>query len=63
MISGTPEYWNGEAGRKWAAGQRLLDEVLEPFGRALLDAAELPDAGTVIDVGCGCGATTRKKII
>ena len=58
MIIGTPEYWNGEAGRNWAKSHRLLEAVLEPFARVLLDAADLPSTGMVVDVGCGCGATT-----
>lgn len=58
MFFGTPEYWNGAAGQKWAASQELLDTVLEPFGQVLIEAADLPHEGTVIDVGCGCGATT-----
>ena len=52
------DYWNGPAGKRWAAAQERLDQVLAPFADVIFDAAELPDQGTVFDVGCGCGATT-----
>ena len=52
------EFWNGVGGKRWAAAQKQMDAVLAPFAEVLLDAAELPSAGVVVDVGCGCGATT-----
>lgn len=52
------EYWNQEAGERWAAGHERLEPILAPFGEALIDAADLPMSGCVVDVGCGCGATT-----
>lgn len=52
------DYWNGPAGQRWAATQERLDEILAPFADAIFEAADLPDQGTVFDVGCGCGATT-----
>jgi SAM-dependent methyltransferase len=52
------EYWNATAGPKWVALQDQLDEQLAPFGSATADALA-PDSGeSVLDVGCGCGATT-----
>ncbi len=52
------EYWNGEAGRAWAEGAPMMDRILRPFAETLLEAASIPSEGTIIDVGCGCGATT-----
>ena len=52
------EYWNGEAGRAWAEGAPMMDRILLPFAETLLDAAGLPEDGVLVDVGCGCGATT-----
>jgi SAM-dependent methyltransferase len=52
------EYWSGKAGEKWVDGQQKLDEMLEPFGNAAMDAAQVGLGERVIDVGCGCGATS-----
>jgi ubiquinone/menaquinone biosynthesis C-methylase UbiE len=52
------EYWNKFAGPNWVFSQRLLDQTLEPFGRYLLERAELSEGQSVVDVGCGCGDTT-----
>jgi SAM-dependent methyltransferase len=51
------EYWNTVAGETWVAHQADLDARLAPFGAILVDRA-CPDPGqSVIDVGCGSGAT------
>lgn len=51
-------FWNGETGERWVADQEEMDELLAPFGLALLKAAH-PAAGEhALDVGCGCGDTT-----
>lgn len=52
------EFWNGRGGDKWVCSQPLMDAVLAPFAEVLLEAADLPERGVVVDVGCGCGATT-----
>jgi len=50
--------WNGIDGEYWTSHQDRLDRTLEPVIGPLL-AFAVPRAGsTVIDVGCGCGATT-----
>ena len=50
--------WNGIDGEYWTSNQDRLDRTLTPVTRPLL-AFAAPHAGsTVIDVGCGCGATT-----
>jgi ubiquinone/menaquinone biosynthesis C-methylase UbiE len=50
--------WNGESGQRWVAGADRRDRVLAPVADTLL-AAAVPDRGErVLDVGCGCGATT-----
>lgn len=52
------EEWNGGTGERWRRYQARLDDALAPFGAAALDAAS-PGAGErVLDIGCGCGATT-----
>jgi SAM-dependent methyltransferase len=51
-------YWNGVDGEYWTSNQNRLDRTLAPVtGPLLAFAAPLPGS-TVIDVGCGCGATT-----
>ena len=51
-------YWNETAGPKWVAFQKLLDDQLGVLGRRAMDRARLVPGERVIDVGCGCGATT-----
>lgn len=52
------KYWNEESGQKWVSAQAMLDLQLEKLGERAMDAAHLGSGDRVIDVGCGCGATT-----
>jgi SAM-dependent methyltransferase len=52
-------YWNGPGGQRWVDRQQAQDEMLEPVSAILLDRAKSCPGERVIDVGCGCGATTR----
>ena len=50
--------WNGADGELWVREQERLDRMLAPFLAPLLKFAAPRHESTVIDVGCGCGATT-----
>ena len=51
-------YWNGPAGQRWIDRQETQDVVLAPVSTVLFDRAIVAEGNRVIDVGCGCGATT-----
>jgi SAM-dependent methyltransferase len=51
-------YWNGPGGQYWADRQQTQDVVLGPVSDILIDRAGAKAGERIIDVGCGCGATT-----
>lgn len=51
-------YWNEEAGPKWVKLQALLDRQLEYFKELLITTAAIAPGDRVLDIGCGCGAST-----
>ena len=51
-------YWNGAGGDHWVKRQELTDQVLAPVAEIVLNRAAVAAGERVIDVGCGCGATT-----
>jgi SAM-dependent methyltransferase len=50
-------YWNNEAGPRWVAMQERMDATLAPLMNVALDRARPAAGETVLDIGCGCGAT------
>src|SRR5262245_55186525 len=52
------KYWNEAAGPKWVAFQRRIDEQIGPLGPQAMERARIAAGERVIDIGCGCGATT-----
>ena len=49
------EYWNDDAGQKWAEQQAVLDVMLAPATAALMEAAAILPGERVLDIGCGTG--------
>lgn len=52
------EFWDGNAGNKWATFQTQMDAMLGPLGRAGIDHLAPETGAPVLDVGCGCGDTS-----
>lgn len=53
------EHWNNsEDVGHWLTHQARYERMLAPFTGVILDAAALSAGDDVLDVGCGCGATT-----
>lgn len=52
------QYWNEAAGETWAAREDILDQMIAPIGERVLALAAAAPGEKVVDVGCGCGATT-----
>ncbi len=50
------EYWNGEAGERWAQQDEMMARLLQPLAEALIDHADLSACRSAIDVGCGGGS-------
>ncbi len=51
-------YWNGPGGRHWTERQETQDTVLAPASEVLFGGAQVVAGERVLDIGCGCGATT-----
>lgn len=52
------ESWNGVSGAEWTQRQEQFDGMLAPWVAVLTDAAAIVAGEHVLDLGCGCGATT-----
>ena len=53
------DHWNsGDDVGHWVNEQSRYDGMLAPFVPVILDAAGISGTDRVLDVGCGCGATT-----
>ncbi len=51
-------YWNGIGGAQWVARQAHTDAMLAPVANLAIDRLAPPPNASVLDIGCGCGATT-----
>jgi ubiquinone/menaquinone biosynthesis C-methylase UbiE len=50
------EYWNGDAGKRWAQEDDTMARLLHPVSEALLDHANLEGCQSALDIGCGGGS-------
>src|ERR1700737_2946238 len=51
-------YWNGPGGQHWTDRQQTQDTLLAPVSDILIDRAKARAGERIVDVGCGCGATS-----
>jgi len=51
-------YWNEESGPKWVALHSTIDEQIAPLGLEAIERARVQTGESVLDIGCGCGATS-----
>ena len=52
------KFWNGDGGVKWTDDQERLDQMLSPISDATIELANPKPKERVLDIGCGCGATS-----
>ncbi len=52
------EYWQSASGLKWVRHQEALDATMAEVAETLLKTAAPAPNEHVLDIGCGCGATT-----
>jgi ubiquinone/menaquinone biosynthesis C-methylase UbiE len=51
-------YWNGAGGQHWVHRQEMQEGVLGSVTEILVARSNVKSGERVLDVGCGCGATT-----
>lgn len=51
-------FWSDAGGAAWVAFQDQMDRQLALVGAAALSALRVQPGESVLDIGCGCGATT-----
>lgn len=52
------DYWNESAGPSWVAFQDQLDRQMAGAGQATIAALDPKPSERILDIGCGCGATS-----
>lgn len=54
--------WNDLVGRAWVRHANVHDRQAAPFGQAAMDAVGPITGATVLDVGCGTGASSAELV-
>jgi SAM-dependent methyltransferase len=52
--------WDGHEGVRWAETEEHLSRALRRHADRLIPAAAIGSADRVLDIGCGCGESTRR---
>ena len=52
------QFWSGAGGDVWVNKQKEMDIMLNPLGTRAIDKLDLNQETKILDIGCGCGATT-----
>jgi SAM-dependent methyltransferase len=52
------EAWNGAVGARWVRDQEIYDDLYGAHCSVALAGARLAAGDSVLDIGCGCGATS-----
>lgn len=52
--------WDGEEGDDWALNEERYNAAVARFDAPLFEAADITLGDAVLDLGCGCGVTTRE---
>ncbi|MBL6900495.1 MAG: methyltransferase domain-containing protein [SAR86 cluster bacterium] len=52
------QFWSGAGGDVWVDKQREMDIMLNPLGERAIQGLDLSGEEKILDIGCGCGATT-----
>jgi ubiquinone/menaquinone biosynthesis C-methylase UbiE len=53
------EFWNGSTAINWVAAEERMDELLAPLSQHVIKRADIQAGEAAIDIGCGCGGTSR----
>ncbi|MBI3969607.1 MAG: class I SAM-dependent methyltransferase [Chloroflexi bacterium] len=51
--------WDGDDGDHWTRHEEHYNASIRPHGLRLLDAAQISPEDRILDIGCGCGESTR----
>ena len=51
--------WNGDEGEHWSTHEERYDATTRVHSELLVDLAAIEPSEQVLDLGCGCGASTR----